>query len=72
LPLDAENTGRQIRLDAGVPATILPDNPVDGFRGQLYCQHAAVEHVLPKDSGKALPDDQVDSVDFESPRRMLP
>lgn len=47
------------------------EEPVNVRFGQLDCENAAVEHVLPEDAGETLSDHHVDAVDFQGPDRVL-
>src|SRR6056297_836870 len=63
---------RQIRFHPRFFSGEFRKQPIDFRIFQLNRHHAAVEHVLPKNAGKALGNHQVDTVYLERPGRMLP
>src|SRR6056297_2551991 len=63
---------RQIGLNGCIFSGKFVEQAIDGAIFELNRHHAAVIHVLAKNPGEALADDQMDSVDLQGPRRMLP
>ena len=68
---EGENALGKVRFEAGRPAGEAVEKIRNRIRRQFHGQHAAVEHVLAEDAGKAFGNDHVDTVDLEGERRLF-